>query len=44
MIEYPLHFKNKPSGMITVPKDLSKDDLAVLEMTLRIIDAYAGPS
>lgn len=41
-ISYPLHFKSKAKGTLTVPSDLTAQDLKVIERTLAVIRAYAG--
>lgn len=41
-ITYPLHFKGKPSGSLIVPADMSARDVAVVELMIPILKAYAG--
>jgi hypothetical protein len=42
MISFPLHFKGKPAGEIRVHKDLNNEDVALIELTVNVIKAYAG--
>jgi hypothetical protein len=43
LIDYPLHFKGKPSGCIRVPQNLSAQDCKVIELTLAVLKQYAAP-
>ncbi|MDZ4685503.1 MAG: hypothetical protein SH850_10605 [Planctomycetaceae bacterium] len=41
-IAYPIFFKGKAQGQIIVPAGLNADDLAVLDLTVQLVRAYAG--
>src|SRR5262249_12429516 len=43
LIDYPLHFRGKPSGCIRVPENLSAQDCKVIELTLAVLKQYAAP-
>src|SRR5579884_3418816 len=40
-IWYPLFFKGKPEGKIIVPRNLDKQDVAVLARTIELLKLYA---
>jgi hypothetical protein len=41
MIEFPLHFGDKPTGKISVPTTMDEDDMALFDATVAVIKAYA---
>lgn len=41
MITFAIHFPSKPEGMIRVPKDLTADDLPLVQTMMAAVEAYA---
>ena len=42
LIEFPLHFGDKATGIIGVPPDMDKDDLALFDATVAVVKAYCA--
>lgn len=41
-IRFPIYFKNKPQGSLTVPAELTGADVRVIELMIPMLRAYAG--
>ena len=41
-IKFPIYFKNKPQGSLTVPADLTGAEVKVIELMIPMLRAYAG--
>jgi Family of unknown function (DUF5343) len=40
-IDFPMHFKGRPSGLIRLPERLVAEDLKVIELTISLVKIYA---